>query len=179
MESERKIFVYIAASLDGYIAKENDDIGFLSLVDKPGEDYGYSEFIKNVDTVIIGRKTYDKVLTFGIEFPHKDKKCYVITRTRHEPADNVIFYSHSLGDLIQNLKTENGKHIFIDGGSEIINALLKQDLIDEFILSIIPVFLGDGIRLFKDGRPELNLELVSSTEYDTGLIQLHYIKKII
>lgn len=176
MQSGRKVFVYIAISLDGYIAKENDDISFLSLVDKPGEDYGYSEFIKDVDTVIIGRKTYDKVLTFGIEFPHKDKKCYVITRTPRESVDNLIFYTHSLKDLVIKLKQDNGKNIFVDGGSEIINALMKQNLVDEFVISIIPVFLGDGIRLFRDGRPEMNLKLVESKEFETGLVQFHYIK---
>lgn len=176
MQSGRKVFVYIAISLDGYIAKENDDISFLSLVDKPGEDYGYSEFIKDVDTVIIGRKTYDKVLTFGIEFPHKDKKCYVITRTPRESVDNLIFYTHSLKDLVIKLKQGNGKNIFVDGGSEIINTLLKQNLVDEFVISIIPVFLGDGIKLFRDGRPEMNLKLIESKEFETGLVQLHYRK---
>ncbi|QQS35839.1 MAG: dihydrofolate reductase [Ignavibacteriales bacterium] len=176
MQPERKVFVYIAISLDGYIAKENDDISFLSIVDKPGEDYGYSEFIKDVDTVIIGRKTYDKVLTFGIEFPHKDKRCYVITRTPREPADKLIFYTHSLRDLVLKLKQEEGKNIFVDGGSEIINTLLKQNLVDEFIISVIPVLLGGGIKLFRDGRPGMNLKLIGSKEFDTGLIQLHYRK---
>ncbi len=176
MQSGRKVLVYIAISLDGYIAKENDDISFLSLVDKPGEDYGYSEFIKDVDTVIIGRKTYDKVLTFGIEFPHKDKKCYVITRTPRDSVDNLIFYTHSLKDLVIKLKQDNGKNIFVDGGSEIINALMKQNLVDEFVISIVPVFLGDGIKLFRDGRPETNLKLVESREFETGLVQLHYRK---
>jgi dihydrofolate reductase len=174
MEINRKVFVYIAMSLDGYIAKENDDISFLSIVDKPGEDYGYAEFIKDVDTVLIGRKTYEKVLTFGIEFPHKDKRCFVITRSPREAEGNLFFYTHSLKDLILKLKSEEGKNIFVDGGSEIINSLMKQNLIDEFVISIIPVFLGDGIRLFKDGRPEMNMKLAGSTEFDTGLVQLHY-----
>ncbi len=81
--TSRKVILYIASSLDGFIAKENDDISFLSVVEKKGEDYGYHAFIETVDTVIMGRKTYDKVLSFGIDFPHHDKKCYELTRTKN------------------------------------------------------------------------------------------------
>lgn len=79
--SERKVILYIATSLDGYIAKPNDDLSFLSVVQRDGEDYGYVDFIKSVDTVILGRKTYDWVMTQVPEFPHADKNSYVITRT--------------------------------------------------------------------------------------------------
>ena len=72
--SDRKVILYIAMSLDGYIAKENGDISWLSVVEKQGEDYWYSKFINTIDTVVMGRKTYEKILSFGIEFPHKDKK---------------------------------------------------------------------------------------------------------
>jgi Dihydrofolate reductase len=75
----RQLILHIATTLDGYIAKEDGDISFLTIVESPGEYYGYSEFIKTIDTVIMGRKTYDKVLSFGGEFPHRDKKCYVLS----------------------------------------------------------------------------------------------------
>lgn len=158
----RNVIVYIAASLDGYIAKPNDDLSFLSVVQQEGEDYGYADFIKSIDTVILGRKTYDWVMTQVPEFPHADKTSFIITRTDRPAIGNTNFYSGNLKDLILKLKKEDGKNIFIDGGAEIVNELLKENLVDEFILSVIPVLVGDGTRLFKDGRPEQALELVSS-----------------
>ena len=170
----RKVIVYIATSLDGFIAKPNDDLGFLSVVQKEGEDYGYADFINKVDTVILGRKTYDWVMTQVQEFPHADKNTYVITRTERPETGKTIFYTGDLKSLILNLKNEQGKNIFIDGGAEIVNELLKHQLIDEFIISVIPVLIGGGTKLFSDGRPEQRLVLVKATAFDTGLVQLHY-----
>ena len=161
-------------SLDGYISKSGDDLEFLNLVEMEGEDYGYALFIKTVDTVILGRKTYDKVMSMDIGFPHADKNVYVITGTQKPDTGKVKFYTENLKDLILKLKSVKGKNIFCDGGAETVNVLMRDDLIDEFIISIIPVFLGGGIRLFKDGRPELILELVNSKHFSKGLVQLHY-----
>jgi dihydrofolate reductase len=170
----RKVILYIAISLDGYIAKPNDDLSFLAIVEKEGEDYGYADFVNSIDTVIIGRKTYDWIMDQVPEFIHADKNTYVITRTAKESIGNTSFYTGNLKDLILKLKTEQGKDIFIDGGAEIVNQLLKENLIDEFIISIIPILVGDGIKLFKDGRPEQQLELISSKQFEKGLMQLHY-----
>jgi len=162
-------------SLDGYIARPDGDLSFLSLVDEKGQDYGYSEFIKNVDTVILGRKTYDKVLTFGIPFPHADKQTFVITHTPQLKNGNITFYTGDLSALIAELKAEGGKNIFVDGGAEIVNEMMKRSLIDEYIISIIPVYLGEGVPLFKKGRPEVKLKLISAKTFDKGLVQLHYV----
>jgi dihydrofolate reductase len=174
MTTDRKVILYIATSLDGYIAKPNDDLSFLSIVQQDGEDYGYADFVKSVDTVILGRKTYEWVMSQVSEFPHSDKKSYIITRSSRQSIGKTHFYSGKLEDLISKLKAEQGKNIFIDGGAEIVNELLKENLIDEFIISIIPIFVGNGTKLFKDGRPEQLLELVSTKQFDKGLIQLHY-----
>ncbi len=171
---DRKVILYIAASLDGYIAKENDDLTFLSVVETPGEDYGYGDFIKTVDTVIMGRKTYDKVLSFGIDFPHHDRKCYVVSRTKKGKDDNVEFYNGGVADLISQIRETNGKDIFIDGGAELVFELMKEDLIDRFVVSIIPYFLGEGISLFKPGRQEQKLKLIDSKMFASGLVQLWY-----
>lgn len=179
MATDRKVILYIATSLDGYIAKPNDDLSFLSIVEKDGEDYGYTNFIKTIDTVIVGRKTYDWVIKAVGHFPHADKKAYIITRTKRPSIGNTVFYSDSLMQLITKLKTENGKNIFCDGGAEIVNELLKNNLIDEFIVSVVPIIIGNGIRLFKDGIPEQQLELVNAKSYDSGLVQLHYKRKSI
>jgi len=170
----RKVILYIATSLDGYIATENDNLDFLSMVEKEGEDYGYATFMDTVDTVIVGRRTYDKVLSMGYDFPHANKNAYIITRTPRPAIGSVQFYTDDLATLVNNLKSQEGKNIFCDGGAEIVHELLKNNLIDEFKISIIPILLGSGIRLFKDGRPELKLELIATKQFDTGLTQLHY-----
>jgi len=175
----RKISLFIASSLDGYIAKPNDDLRFLKLVEKEGEDYGYKEFTDTIDTLIIGRKTYDYVLKEigSSHYDNGERDVYVITRTPRAKVGRTTFYTENLTDLIKQLKSENGKNIYCDGGSEIINELLKNDLIDEFIISIVPVLLGNGTKLFKDGRPEQLLEFLKVKTFETGLTQLHYKRK--
>lgn len=170
----RKVILYIATSLDGYIAQPNDDLSFLSIVEQEGQDYGYADFMKTVDAVIVGRKTYDKVISMGFDFPYADKDAYIITRTARTNTGQVKFYTKDLKSLIDKLKSESGKNIFCDGGAEIVNELLKDDLIDEFIISVVPILVGNGTKLFKDGRPEQKLELISVKSFDKGLTQLHY-----
>jgi dihydrofolate reductase len=174
MNSNRKVIVYIAASLDGYIAKPNDDLSFLSVVEKQGEDYGYSEFIQTVDTVIMGRKTYDWVMKQVPEFPHADKDSYIITRTPRPDAGKIQFYTGNLHDLVAQLKSKTGKNIFIDGGAEIVNELARKNSIDEYIISVIPILAGTGIRLFCNDRGEQQLNLAEVKKFESGLVQLHY-----
>ena len=175
--TNRQVILYIAATLDGYIATDNDDISFLSVVQSPGEDYGYSDFIKTVDTVIMGRRTYDKVLTFGGDFLHRDKKCYVLSRHKKGSDKNVEFYNGDIGQLIANIRKTDGKNIFIDGGAETVFELMKQNLIDKFIFSIIRHLVGSGVTLFKPGRQEQNLKLIRSVTFTSGLVQLWYDKQ--
>ena len=174
MKPERKVILYIASSLDGYIAKSNDDLSFLSRVQQEGQDYGYAEFIDNVDTVILGRKTYDWVMKQVKEFPHAQLDSYIITRTPRQDIGKIKFYTGNLKELVLRLRQERGKNIFIDGGAEIVNELFKEKLIDQIYLSIVPILLGDGVRLFKEGLPEQNLRLINSKQFETGLIQLQY-----
>jgi len=172
----RKISLFIAMSLDGYIAKPNNDLSFLKLVEKEGEDYGYAEFTSQIDTIIVGRKTYDYVVR-EIGSSHYDngqRDVYVITRTERPQVGRTIFYTGDLSELSAYLKSGDGKNIYCDGGAEVINELLKHDLIDDFVISVIPILLGNGTRLFKDGRPEQALEFITAKTFDTGLTQLHY-----
>lgn len=175
----RKLIIYIATSLDGYIAKPNDDLSFLKLVEKEGEDYGYAEFTATIDTIILGRKTYDWVLKEigSFHYDNGDRNVYVITRTEKPSVGKTTFYTGDLSELVHQLKSQDGKNIYCDGGAEIINELLKKDLIDEMIISVIPILLGNGTRLFKDGRPEQLLELISTKTFETGLVQMHYKRK--
>ncbi|WP_186757527.1 dihydrofolate reductase family protein [Echinicola salinicaeni] len=170
----REVILYIAMSLDGYIATEDDNIDFLSKVDVLGEDYGYGDFQHQVDTLIWGRKTYDKLLSFGIPFPHKDKKCYVLSKSRTGRNEDIEYYGGDLVELISKLKNEEGKNIYCDGGGEVVFSLLKNKLIDKMIISIIPHLLGAGKRLFNDGRPEQSMDLMKSVSYPSGLVQLWY-----
>jgi dihydrofolate reductase len=171
----RKIILYIAMSLDGYIAGENESLDFLSEVQIENEDYGYGDFMKTIDTVILGRRSYDKVMNFGIPFPYSDKKTFVITRKEKPPEENITFYNGDLNQLVANLKSQNGKNIYLDGGGQIVNEFLKNRLIDEFIISIIPVVLGTGSLLFPPGFLEQKLKLVSCTSFNKGLVQLNYL----
>lgn len=166
-------------SLDGYIAKPNDDLSFLTLVEKAGEDYGYAAFTDTIDTLIVGRKTYDYVLKeIGpSHYDNGDRDVYVITRHPKASVGRTTFYTGSLAELVESLRSRAGKNIYCDGGAEVIDELLKLDLVDEFIISIIPILVGGGVRLFKDGRPEQTLEFISARSYETGLTQLHYRRK--
>ncbi|GAB6109107.1 dihydrofolate reductase family protein [Fusibacter bizertensis] len=176
---QKKVILYIAMSLDGYIAKPDNDISWLSIVEQPNEDYGYQSFVDSVDMVLMGRKTYEKVLTFGVEFPHKDRKCYIISKSRQGEDGNVEFYGGELSDLITSIKEhgDSTKNIFVDGGATLANSLIKQNLIDEFIISIIPILLGDGIKLFQNTLNEQPLKLIKSESFASGLVQLTYIRK--
>ncbi len=172
----RKVNLYIAMSLDGYIAGDNDNLDFLSLVQTPNEDFGYTEFTSTVDTVIWGRKTYDQVLSFGVDFPHKDKKVWVLSKSRTGKDENVEYFSN-VPALIKKLKKEEGKNIYCDGGSELVVELLKNSLIDTLIISVIPHLLGNGVRLFRDGRPEESLTFKRCITFPSGLVQLWYDRK--
>lgn len=172
----RKLCLFIAMSLDGYIAKPDDDISFLDEMNQEGEDYGYSAFIETIDTVILGRKTYDKILSMGMENPYGNRDVFVVTRTPRENSGKTTFYSGDLKELVTTLKSKSGKNIYCDGGAEIIAQLLHKNLIDEMTVSIIPILLGDGIRLFGANFQEQNLKLVKCQSFEKGLVQVHYIK---
>lgn len=175
----RKVFVYIATSIDGFIAKPNNDLSFLKRVEKEGEDYGYAAFTDTIDTIVLGRKTYEWVVNEigAAHYENGQRDIYVCSRTPRTASGRTTFYSGNPVDLITELKAKpSDKHIYCDGGAELIHTLLQHELIDELIISIIPVLLGNGVRLFKEGAPEQNLELLSSKAFDTGLVQVHYKK---
>lgn len=165
-------------SLDGFIATKDDDISWLSIVEKEGEDYGYTEFNKSVDTYIVGRVTYETVikLTGGVFPPAKQHKCYVITTQERESENGVTFYNGDIEELVDRLKKEKGKHIYCDGGGQIVKLLMEKNLIDEYIIAVIPIILGDGKRLFIGGTQRINLKALPGKHYDTGLVHLRYTK---
>lgn len=172
---DRKIILYISMSLDGFIATPADDLSWLSIVEKEGEDYGYEGFTSQIDTYIVGRKTYDKIVELVGAFPQaEDFDCYVLTRQDIPNQENITFYNGSIESLIEDIRSAPGKHIYCDGGAEIVKLFMDHDLIDEYWISIIPVILGAGKRLFKGDTPYGSLKLIHSKQYDTGLVQVLY-----
>ena len=170
---ERELVVYIACSLDGYIAGPGDDLSFLSRVEAPPEDYGYKAFMATVDTVLMGRRTYEKVLGLTPTFWHAESTCFVISRSRTGKDENVTFRNDPV-QLVKELKAIPGKRIFCDGGAETVNALRSAGLVDRYIISIIPVMLGSGTALFTTVQTEQVLRLVRTEAFPTGLVQLEY-----
>lgn len=171
----RKLIVFISMSLDGFLATEDDGLDWLQKVEKEGEDYGYADFTSEVDTYIVGRRTYDIVKDLeGYNPATKYDRCYVITRQEIPTENNVIFYNGDIQKLIADLKKQPGKNIYCDGGGQIVQLLMQHNLIDEYIVSVIPTILGSGKRLFLGGTPAIDIELLRSQQYDTGLVQLHY-----
>ncbi len=176
--ADRKLILYISMSLDGYLATKDDDISWLSMVEKTGEDYGYSEFTEQVDTYIVGNKTYETILKLtGGEFPQADLyKCYVITRQKKESEKGITFYNGDIKELVERLKKESGGHIYCDGGGQLVKLLMDHNLIDEYIISVIPILLGDGKRLFIGGTDSIKIQADSTRHYASGLIQVRYSK---
>jgi len=162
-----KVIVYIATSLDGYIAREDGSIGWLP----ESTESGYDTFYKSVDTVIMGKTTYDQVLTFG-EYPYKDKKSFVFTRTNQNKDENAEFVS-DIEKFVKDGFPGTGENIWLVGGAQIIASFLKQGTVDEIIITVIPILLGKGIPLFKNIENETKLELIKTEKYGQ-LVDLHY-----
>jgi len=162
-----KIIVYIATSLDGYIAREDGSIDWLP----ESAESGYDAFYKSIDAVIMGKTTYDQVLTFG-EYPYKDKKSFVFTTTNQKKNENVEFVS-DVNKFVKDGFNGMGKNIWLVGGAQIITSFLKQKAVDEIIVTIIPVILGKGLPLFKNTGNEIKLELIKTKKY-AQLVDLHY-----
>jgi dihydrofolate reductase len=167
----RKIILFIASSLDGYIARDSGEIDWLFT----DQDYGYTEFYDQVDTLIMGNKTYQQVLSFG-EYPYKDKEVFVFSKTESGKADNnAKFVNSNWLNFVKILCQSQGNNIWLVGGAQLIHFFLQHRFIDELILSIHPIILGGGIPLIvNDSSLETKLELKNAKTFDTGLVQMFY-----
>jgi dihydrofolate reductase len=171
--------VYIATSLDGYIARENGDLDWLdaaqAIVPK-GEDLGYYKFMETIDVLVMGRKTYEKVLSFGL-WPYGEKPVIVLSSNKIEfPNDlgqNVSCSSESPKELCERLANEGTKRLYIDGGIT-IQRFLTEGLINDITITVIPVILGSGIPLFGKAGEDISLKHVATKNYDFGFVQLTY-----
>ncbi|HCM88570.1 MULTISPECIES: dihydrofolate reductase family protein [Vagococcus] len=160
--AKRKIILYIATSLDGFIADRNGNIDWLSTnVDSSEIDTSYEDFYQQVDTVILGRTTYDQVtqVLSPDNYPYSDSTSYVLTSRPGESAESIIFTDQPVVEIVNNLKQTNGGNVFIVGGASIIQPLVEANLIDEYQLATIPVILGEGIPLFKSIKEPVGLQI--------------------
>ena len=175
-----EVILYIASSLDGYIARPDGAVDWLDEVatqgDGPEEDFGYEEFFAGIGTVLMGRTTYEQILTFGVDYPYPGTAGYVFSRTRAGQRDeNVEFVQAAdLPQFISHLKAASDRHIWLIGGGLLIQEFLRLDLVDRIIVTIMPVILGEGILLFPPPTPQRDLVLVESRSYSSGMVQLTY-----
>lgn len=174
MFTNRKVVLYIAASLDGYIATEEDSLQWLFDVEGEG-DNGYSEFYETIDTILIGRRTYDWVMEAEKgKFPYENKQCYVFSKTMSGKQDNVEFVNEDVITFTNRIKELKGNNIWVVGGGDLLHSFIKENLVDEFIITIAPTILGKGIPLFKDVDFETKLTLKSIKKYNQ-FVELHYV----
>ena len=166
---------YVAASLDGYIGPPDGSVTWLSPFEGGSEDYGYAHFFASVDSVLLGRKTYEQSLTFS-QWPYKGKRCWVSSRHKPKATPGVAVTQDSPAKVIHELKAQGLRRAWLVGGGELAGAFRAEGLIKEYIVSVVPIILGAGVRMFgEDGSPE-RLTLVESQRYPSGIIQLRYVK---
>lgn len=172
----RKVILFIAMSLDGYIADKEGKVDWLGGQGKEEETTDtYSAFVKDVDTVVMGWNTYEQIVTelSPDQWVYENLVSYVITHKKLPSTERIRFTGESPCELVKTLKQEEGKAIWICGGTSIVQQLMQEDLIDTFYISMIPMLLGKGIRLFADMEKEIPLKLVMTQSYD-GITDLVY-----
>lgn len=171
----RSVILFIAMSLDGYIADKEGGVGWLEEYSKEGEADTYSAFQEHVDTVVMGWNTYHQIITelSPSQWVYPDLTCYVITHRKLPSTEKIRFVQESPRDVVRKLKEDKGKDIWICGGSNIICPLIQDDLIDEYDISILPVLLGSGIRLFRQIEKKTALTLVNARA-NGGMTELIY-----
>src|SRR6266496_1887339 len=169
MTERRKVIVHIATSTDGYIARSDGDLEWLTSRPAPKGFYGMNAFMRSVDTKVLGRKTYEVTLRMGAKFDSQSRN---IVFSRHPPpADapsGVEFVNDAIGLFVSRLREQPGKDIWLMGGGEIIGSFLDAQAIDEFVISVVPVFIGEGIPLIARRHRHVPLELRSVERFEDG-----------
>ena len=176
----RKIIVHIATSADGFIARKDGGIDWLDRPAPKGVDYGLASFYKSIDAILYGRKTYDVAVKFvedGIQIPTDPRvRNYVFSRRR--PPQKILpgfeFVKEPIKKFIKRLRAQKGKNIWMMGGGSVIASFLDVGEIDEFVINVIPVFIGEGIPLIGPGRRTVSLKLLATKKFSDGVVQLHY-----
>lgn len=175
----RKISLFIAMSLDGYIADNKGGVDWLSGQGNDDKNMdAYSEFSKTIDTVLMGWNTYHQIVSelSPKEWVYNEFTTYVITHNKHTSSEKIRFVNLYPADLVKRLKKENGKDIWICGGANLVGQLVNEDLIDYYYITVIPTLLGSGIRLFENGKHEIKLRLLNTQSYN-GMTDLIYTRR--
>lgn len=177
---KKKNSVFIATSLDGYIADKNGGIEWLTAIPNPEQiDMGYEAFIQEIDGLVMGRKTFETVLDFDVDWPYF-KPVFVLSTTLKEIPETLkgkVFLVHgSLSEILAQIHEKGIARLYIDGGTTIQN-FLKEDLIDEMVITTIPILLGGGSSLFSVLLKELSFELMESKVYLNQITQNRYRRK--
>jgi dihydrofolate reductase len=174
MTARRNVIVHIGASADGFIARPDGDLDWLTSRPAPAGFYGINAFMKSIDTKIMGRKTYEAGLRLGAKF---DKDRTIVFSRQTPPASvpkGVEFVSGAVGSFVKHLREQPGKDIWLMGGGDLIASFLDEQAIDEFVISVIPVFIGDGIPLIARRIRQMPLALHSTERFEDGVVQLYY-----
>jgi dihydrofolate reductase len=169
--------VFIATSLDGYIADNNGGIDWLHSIPNPdNSDMGYTDFMERIDALVMGRKTFETVLSFEVDWPYS-KPVFVLSNELNKiprsHKDKAFLVKGTLPEILNQIQDRGYFRLYIDGGTTIQN-FLKEDLIDEMVISTIPVLLGGGIPLFTELPKAVRFDLVSSYTYLNQITQSHY-----
>lgn len=175
MTKRRSVIVHIGTSADGYIARPDGDLEWLTSRPAPEGFYGMGDFMKSIDTMLLGRKTYEASLRMGARFDTTGR--YVVFSRHAPPADipsGVEFVNGAIGSFVSRLREQPGKDIWLMGGGELIASFLDEHAIDEFVVSVVPVFIGDGIPLIARRHRHVPLALQSVERFEDGVVQLHY-----
>ncbi|RAJ87945.1 dihydrofolate reductase [Chitinophaga dinghuensis] len=172
----RKLKLYIAITLDGYIATKEGNIDWLlNFPNEDGNDYGYAEFLEEIDVTLMGNQTYKHVLQLADPFPYKEKTNYVFTKSANiSIAPYVHFVDGDMVRFVKHLKNKPGKDIWLIGGSQINTVLLAADLIDELHIAQFPIVLGAGIPLFGGVQHLRQFELTHLKKNKNGVLELRY-----
>jgi len=170
----RKIIVNAGTSADGFIARPDGDIEWLTSRPKLPGFYGMGDFTKSIDAKILGRKTFEKSLELGAKFDGKQKTYVISSRPPSTPIPGVEFISGSIASFATRVKSEPGRNIWMMGGGGAIGSFLDAGAIDELIITVAPVMIGEGIPLIAPGRRQIELRLLNSRPFEDGVVQLHY-----
>ncbi|WP_204123006.1 dihydrofolate reductase family protein [Lacticaseibacillus mingshuiensis] len=164
--AERQVILYLAESLDGFIAEKDGGTGFLSKFDSSAQDAAYQDFYSSIDTVLMGRMTYQRKLHLAGTYPYSDKESYVFSTTLHDTDDPTTVVAGNIPQFVRQLKGKKGKGIWLVGGADIFTDLLKEKLIDKLIITIAPVLLGDGVSLVASNLTDIPLKLLNAKQND-------------
>lgn len=175
----RKVILFIAMSLDGYIADCQGKVDWLKGQEDDHESMdSYSEFVKEIDTVIMGWNTYHQIVTelSPDEWVYDAFTTYVITHRELHSSEKIRFTDMDADALVEKIRSEGGKDIWICGGASIVQQFVNKDMIDCYYITVIPTILGSGIRLFENSGKEIKLKLLKTKSYN-GITDLVYIRR--